>query len=66
LESEGIVVEDTQTIHQALTYYNAGADFADALHLASAGELTLYTLDKAFCRQARKVGMVANVHIVNA
>ena len=66
LESEGIVVEDAQTIHQALTYYNAGADFADALHLASAGELTLYTLDKAFCRQARKVGMVANVHIVNA
>lgn len=64
LESEGIVVEDPPTIRQALSYFGGGADFADALHLASAGEFTLYTLDKSFCRKLRQTGVVSNVHVL--
>jgi predicted nucleic-acid-binding protein len=66
VSSVGIVVEDAQVLQRALVIYDAGTDFADALHAASAGELTLYTLDKGFCRKARKAGMLSNVQIATA
>jgi predicted nucleic-acid-binding protein len=62
--SEGVVIEDAEAIHRTLTYYQAGSDFADALHLASVGDIPLYTLDKAFCRRAIKKGIAPNVEFV--
>ena len=50
--SEGVVMEDEPAIRRALAYYQQGADFADALHLATVGDTPLYTLDKAFCKPA--------------
>jgi len=66
VESQGILIEDTDSVRKALGYYEAGADFADAIHLASAGDTPLYTLDKAFCRQAIKKGVAPGVKIVAA
>lgn len=64
IESEGVVIEEAERVQRALRYYRAGADFADALHLASAGEVPFYTLDKAFCRPAIQKGIAPAVEIV--
>jgi predicted nucleic-acid-binding protein len=62
--AEGIVIEDTATVQKALEYYHYGADFADALHLASADGIKFYTLDKAFCRSPIKKGKAAGVEVI--
>jgi predicted nucleic-acid-binding protein len=64
LIAEGIVIEDVVMVQQALEYYKNGADFADALHLASADGIPLYTLDKAFCRGPIRKGIAPKVEIV--
>ena len=64
MAAEGIVIEDATTVQHAFEYYDSGADFADALHLASADEIPLYTLDKAFCRSPVRKGIAPKVEIV--
>ncbi|MGH8397728.1 MAG: type II toxin-antitoxin system VapC family toxin [Gammaproteobacteria bacterium] len=63
-ESEGVVLEDEGTVRKALDYYRLGSDFADAMHLASAGDAPLYTLDRAFCRKAVRTGAAPTVRVV--
>ena len=63
-ESEGVVLEDEDTVRKALEYYRLGSDFADAMHLASSGEASIYTLDRAFCRKAIRTGAAPTVHVV--
>lgn len=44
---------------QALEWYDAGLDFADALHLAQASHCTrLVTIDRRFVARSRKVSSV--------
>ncbi len=49
-------------VREALRHCARGMGFADALHLAlSAGEQSLMTFDKAFARQAKKMGLKPDV-----
>lgn len=51
-----IILEDLTEITQALQWYEAGFDFADALHLASNRRATHFaTLDKQFVKKAKKL-----------
>lgn len=50
--------EHELAIREALHSYQSGMDFADALHLAlSASHEKFMTFDKAFARQAKKLGL---------
>ena len=54
--------QQVDAIRQALAGYAHGLDFADALHLAlSHGSQQLATFDKAFARQAAKLGLLPPV-----
>ena len=54
--------QQVDAIRQALAGYAHGLDFADALHLAlSHGRQQLATFDKAFARQAAKLGLLPPV-----
>ena len=54
--------ERVDALHKALRYFTLGMGFADALHLAlSDGDQKLMTFDKAFVRQAKKLGAVPDV-----
>jgi predicted nucleic-acid-binding protein len=49
-------VEDQQTVFQAISWYESGLDFEDALHLASSMKADGFvTFDKAFIKKARKL-----------
>ena len=49
-------VEDQQTVFQAISWYELGLDFADALHLASSMKADKFvTFDNAFIKKARKL-----------
>ncbi|HKT31494.1 MAG TPA: type II toxin-antitoxin system VapC family toxin [Gammaproteobacteria bacterium] len=63
-EAEGVVLEDEDNVRKALNYYRVGSDFADALHLASSGDATMHTLDRAFCRKAVGSGIASAVRVV--
>jgi len=48
-------VEDQQAVIQAISWYESGFDFADALHLASSIEADKFvTFDRALIKRARK------------
>lgn len=66
VESQNVVVEDESVVRHALDFYAAGADFADSLHLASAGDLRLHTFDRDFCRKAIAKGVAPPVEIVRS
>ena len=52
-------VEDQQTVFQAISWYESGLDFADALHLASSMKADKFvTFDNAFIKRARKLTSV--------
>lgn len=52
----GVAVEDRPAVHQAMTWYERGIDYADALHLAGGAAAGRFaTFDKALRRQARKL-----------
>ena len=54
--------ERVDALRKALRHYTAGVGFADALHLAlSAGEQKFMTFDKAFVKQAKKLGLEPEV-----
>ncbi len=52
-------LEDAGAVAKALNWFERGLDFADALHLASAGNAKQFaTFDRKFARQARGVTKV--------
>jgi predicted nucleic-acid-binding protein len=63
LQTENTVIEAAHTLHRALGWYAQGADFADALHLASCGDAVMQTFDKAFCKAAREAGDTPQVRV---
>ena len=48
LNQDTIILENDQQIEQALKWYDMGADFADAMHLAVCNTSPLYTFDEDF------------------
>jgi len=49
-------LEDAPVVAQALTWFSAGMDFADALHLASSGAASRFaTFDRAMVSSARRL-----------
>ncbi len=53
---EGVRVADPQAVSEALSGYEAGLDFADALHLSLSGEAARFaTFDSRFAKKARKL-----------
>jgi predicted nucleic-acid-binding protein len=57
LSTNNVELEEEATVAQALSWYQRGLDFADGLHLASAGPARRFvTFDVAFHRTARKLG----------
>ncbi len=57
LEIDNTEVEDSTQVGYALDWYEQGADFADALHLAVCGAAVMHTFDKGFCKAARQAGI---------
>jgi predicted nucleic-acid-binding protein len=59
----GVQAADGRTAAQALAWYAKGLDFADALHLASSGQVEAFaTFDQALRRKAHRIsGTVAVV-----
>jgi predicted nucleic-acid-binding protein len=50
-------LEDAPVVAQALDWFAAGMDFADALHLASSGTASRFaTFDRALATSARRLG----------
>lgn len=63
LQSENAVVEDELAVARALEWYQRGADFADALHLATCGKAKMQTFDRGFCKAAREAGIAPEVRV---
>ena len=51
-----ILFEDEVAISRALEVFSADIDFADALHVASAGDCEFVTMDRVLVRRAMKIG----------
>jgi predicted nucleic-acid-binding protein len=50
-----VSVEDQQTVSQAVSWYESGLDFADALHLASSTRANRFvTFDNALIKRAQE------------
>jgi predicted nucleic acid-binding protein len=60
---EFCALEAEDTARAAFDLHREGLDFADALHLASARSVPLYTLDAAFAKRAAKLD--ASVHLIS-
>jgi hypothetical protein len=58
-----VTVEDRAAVERALSYSEAGIDFADALHHASYQECTSMASfdDRKFARRAKKLGLAPSV-----
>jgi predicted nucleic-acid-binding protein len=53
-----IEAEDAGRLASALTWHQAGMDFADALHLASSQECAmLYTFDREFVKKGKNISV---------
>ena len=63
LQTVNAVVEDENSVARALDWYAKGADFADALHLASCGSAEMQTFDQDFCKAARELGIAPEVRV---
>ena len=50
-----VVVETPERVASALDYHRQGMDFADALHLSSAGHRQFHTFDTRFAKRAREL-----------
>lgn len=61
-------VEDEPTLAAALQGYEAGLDFADALHLAACGPTVtaFVTFDQALAKKSSRLDGTAPVHLVGA
>jgi predicted nucleic-acid-binding protein len=52
-----VEVEDETSVRQAIEWYEKGLDFADGLHVASAGpECSFATFDNSLRRKMRRLG----------
>lgn len=57
-----VVMQDAEHVALALDWYEAGMDFADALHLASSSELTAFaTFDKKLAKKSDKLNISPQV-----
>jgi len=63
LEADDTEVEAAEAVGNALDWYEQGADFADALHLAASGSAVMHTFDREFCRAAREAGIAPDVQV---
>jgi len=54
-----VEVEDPDNVLQAISWYDSGLDFADALHLASSKRAKKFaTFDSALSKKARRVSSI--------
>jgi len=63
LQSENVEIENALAVTRAIYWYGLGADFADAIHLASCGASIMHTFDRGFCKSAREAGIAPGVHV---
>jgi predicted nucleic-acid-binding protein len=55
----GVALENPPTVAQALTWFEDGVDFADALHLAAAsGQDAFLTFDRRLAKTAKMLGSI--------
>jgi len=45
---DNVALEDSDRFERAVAWYEMGADFADAMHLASSGKALMHTFDQRF------------------
>ncbi len=50
-------IEDEPTVRRAVELFGKGLDFADSLHLASAGERRFVTFDRRLQRRVRRLAL---------
>lgn len=62
---ESCTLEGGDRVLAALEWLRKGLDFADALHLATARSVPLYTLDKAFAKRAARLGQPIHTIAIN-
>jgi predicted nucleic-acid-binding protein len=59
-----VFLEDELAVAKALAWFEAGLDFADALHLASAGDAKRFaTFDRKLAKQASRVTKLETVSL---
>lgn len=63
LETDETVIEAAEEVRNALDWYEHGADFADALHLAACGTAVMHTFDRDFCTAAHAAGIASEVRV---
>jgi predicted nucleic-acid-binding protein len=63
LETDNTVIDAAEEVSNALDWYEQGADFADALHLAACGTAVMHTFDCNFCKAAREAGTAPEVRV---
>lgn len=64
LQVSNVELERSDRIERALDWYRLGADFADAMHLATCGEAVMHTFDGNFCKAAREGGLAPAVTVL--
>ena len=64
LDTSNTMVEDRPQVERAVEWYRQGADFADALDLATAGQALFHTFDRQFCKGALKTGSAPAVRVL--
>lgn len=66
LSLEQVQTEDHAAIEQALDHYDAGLDFADALHHASYRQCQSMAIfdDRRFARRSKKIGLLPTVNVL--
>ncbi|MGQ0622902.1 MAG: type II toxin-antitoxin system VapC family toxin [Panacagrimonas sp.] len=53
--TENMVLEDEPETRRAIGWFAAGLDFADAMHLAAAGNTPLHTFDETFRKRTARL-----------
>lgn len=65
IDTENLEVQNSLGVARALLWFRAGLDFADALHLLSAGEcIALHTFDKKFVKSAKNIQSATQVQLL--
>ncbi|HVN28899.1 MAG TPA: hypothetical protein VMT64_10460 [Candidatus Binataceae bacterium] len=58
LRAPNVQLEHSDAVHKTLDWYERGMDFADALHLASAGDdVEFATFDRSLATTAHRLGI---------
>jgi predicted nucleic acid-binding protein len=55
--SDRVELDDASCVRSALRLHREGLDFADALHLAQAGDIPFMTLDRKLLRRSTRLGL---------